>query len=54
MRRCTKASAQPRQEIRDGSGTRGAENIVRGSQAPRGIMRVYTFERKLTPRARVV
>ena len=53
MRRCTKASAQTRQEVTKGRpGTRGAENIVCGrwSQRLRGIMRVNASERELLER----
>ena len=41
-----------KKQRRDGSGTRGAEKIVRTrwSQGPRGIMRVDTSERELLER----
>ena len=54
MQRCTKASAQLRQEVTKGTDREyvGAENIVRRrwSQGPQGIMRVDASERELLKR----
>ena len=51
MRRCTKASAQPRQEVRKGR-VGNTWDIVRRkwSQGPRGMMRVNASERALLER----